>query len=108
MASSANRPPLPPDVVFTCVTEPNKAYLDQAVAYMMGSVQRPDGSVSSFNIVLWLGILALLAAVLIGGYKLHAAGRTKLALGVLAIVALPGLAYVLFFGAIIVLQPRWN
>ncbi|MDH4182534.1 MAG: osmoprotectant transporter permease [Betaproteobacteria bacterium] len=67
-----------------------------------------DGSVSSFNIVLWLGILALLAAVLIGGYKLHEAGRTKLALGVLAIVALPGLAYVLFFGAIIILQPRWN
>jgi len=67
-----------------------------------------DGSVSSFNIVMWLGILALLAAVLIGGYKLHAAGKTKAALGVLAIVALPGLAYVLFFGAIIILQPRWN
>lgn len=67
-----------------------------------------DGSVSSFNIALWLGILALLAVVLIAGHKLHASGKTKAALGVLAIVAVPALAYVLFFGAILVLRPRWN
>jgi len=67
-----------------------------------------DGSVSSFNIVLWMGILATLAAVLVGGNRLNAAGKPKLALAVLAIVALPGLAYVLFFAAILILQPRWN
>lgn len=67
-----------------------------------------DGSVSSFNIVLWGGILAVLAAVIFGGRALHAAGRPRLALAVLAVVALPGLAYVLFFGAILILQPRWN
>ena len=67
-----------------------------------------DGSVSSFNIVLWMGILATLAAVLIAGNRLNAAGKPKLALAVLALVAVPGLLYVLFFGAILVLQPRWN
>ena len=67
-----------------------------------------DGSVSSFNIVLGLGLLATLAAVRIGGNRLNAAGKPKLALALLAIVTVPGLLYVLFFGAILVLQPRWN
>jgi hypothetical protein len=67
-----------------------------------------DGSVSSFNIALWIGILAVLALVLFGGMKLNAAGRRVPALLVLAIVAIPGLIYVLFFASILVLQPRWN
>ncbi|HEX4882905.1 MAG TPA: osmoprotectant transporter permease [Casimicrobiaceae bacterium] len=67
-----------------------------------------DGSVSSFNIVLWLVILGVLAAVLGGGFALHRQGRNKAALAVLAIVAIPGLLYGLFVLSILILQPRWN
>jgi uncharacterized membrane protein YhaH (DUF805 family) len=67
-----------------------------------------DGSVSSYNMALWLGILAALAAVLVAGNRLHAAGRPGPALAVLAVVAVPGLLYVLFFGLVLVTQPRWN
>jgi hypothetical protein len=67
-----------------------------------------DGSVSSFNIVLWLGILGVLAAVLGGGSALHRQGHGKAALAVLAIVAIPGLLYGLFVLSILILQPRWN
>lgn len=67
-----------------------------------------DGSVSSFDVASWLATLGTLAGALLGGAKLHAAGKRAAAACVLAIVALPGLAYVLFFAAAVLLQPRRN
>ena len=67
-----------------------------------------DGSVSSFNIVLWLGILAALGGVLWGGYALRAAGRTGTAIALTMVPAVPGALAGLFFLAIIIINPKWN
>lgn len=67
-----------------------------------------DGSVSSFNIVLWLGILVTLGGVLWGGYALRAAGQTGVAFCLVLLLAVPGMLAGLFFLALIVLNPRWN
>lgn len=67
-----------------------------------------DGSVSTFNIVLWLAILGGLAAILAGGMLLRSKGHLHLARGVLLILAIPGLLFGLFILCAIILQPRWN
>jgi hypothetical protein len=67
-----------------------------------------DGSVSSFNIVLWLGILGSIAAVMIGGLVSNAKGHRRLADGVLLILALPGVHFGLFKLFLIISHPRWN
>lgn len=67
-----------------------------------------DGSVSSFNMGLWLGILAAVAAILGGGIALNAKGKRGAAIAVLMILAVPGLLYVLFLLLILITQPRWN
>ena len=50
-----------------------------------------DGSVSSFNIVLWICILLALGAVLGGGYALRASGHLRLAYSLLSTLAIPGI-----------------
>ena len=67
-----------------------------------------DGTVSSFNIVLWLAILAGLAGVLAGSRRLKAKGHAAPALGLVLVLAIPGMLGVLFFLAVLILQPRWN
>ena len=67
-----------------------------------------DGSVSSFNIMLWLAILAGLAAILIGAPALRAHGQRPAANALLLVLAIPGFPGGLFVLALIVLQPRWN
>jgi hypothetical protein len=67
-----------------------------------------DGSVSSFNIVLWLAILGATGAIIGGGWALHARGRRGPAIGVLLVLAAPAFLFGLFVLAAIVLQPRWN
>jgi hypothetical protein len=67
-----------------------------------------DGSVSSFNIVLWLGILLALGGVLWGGPALRAAGQRGAALAVVLLLAVPGILFALFFLLLIILNPRWN
>jgi len=67
-----------------------------------------DGTVSSFNIVLWLGILAGLAGILGGSHRLQSKGYTRPAMGLLLILAIPGFLGVLFFLAVPILHPRWN
>jgi hypothetical protein len=66
------------------------------------------GTVSSFNLGLWLGILGGFAAVLAGGWFAHYKGRTWLALVLLALPAVPALLYLLFIAFLIVLQPDWR
>ena len=67
-----------------------------------------DGTVSSRNILMWLALLGGVAAVLVGGWTLNAAGQRGAACGVLAILAVPGLLSALFVLAVLILQPRWN
>jgi hypothetical protein len=67
-----------------------------------------DGSVSSFNIVMWIAMLFGLAAILVGGLALRAHGQRAAANAVLLVLAIPGFLGGLFLLALIVLQPRWN
>ncbi|MBY0532780.1 MAG: hypothetical protein K2P86_12500 [Xanthobacteraceae bacterium] len=67
-----------------------------------------DGTVSSFNIGLWTGLLAAVAGVLFGGYYLNASGNRVLAILLLLVLAIPGLLYLLFVLLVIIAQPRWN
>lgn len=67
-----------------------------------------DGSISSFNIEIWLTLLAGLAAVLLGSLALQSSGYIRLAAILLLIPGVPGLFYALFFVAVLVFNPRWN
>ena len=67
-----------------------------------------DGSVSSFNIALWLALLGGIAAILFGGWTLNASGRRGAACALLAILAAPAVLAALMILALVVLQPRWN
>lgn len=67
-----------------------------------------DGSVSSFNGGLWAAILFGVAGVLAGGWRLAAAGRRGAATALLALLAVPALAFGLFMLVLVVTQPNWN
>jgi hypothetical protein len=67
-----------------------------------------DGSVSSFNIVLWAAILAGLAVSVFGAHALARRGRTALATLLAAVPALPAV----LFGLLLIVGwatgARWN
>ncbi|HME22923.1 MAG TPA: hypothetical protein VKI44_16570 [Acetobacteraceae bacterium] len=67
-----------------------------------------DGTVSDFNILLWLAMLGFVAAILGGGLWLRSRGLLGPAIGVLLILAFPATMIGLFFLALIVLQPDWR
>jgi hypothetical protein len=67
-----------------------------------------DGSVSSFNMGLWITVLVALAAVFGGSLWLKSMGRRGLAVILLLILAAPGVIFALFFLILIVSGPRWN
>lgn len=67
-----------------------------------------DGTVSAFNIGLWLAVLGTIAAMLGGGIALRIYGQRVLANLLLAVLAAPGLLYGLFVLSIILLQPDFR
>lgn len=67
-----------------------------------------DGSVSSFNMGLWLVTLAILAIVMLGSLLLRSSNRMVLAVTLLLVLAIPGVAFVLFFGSLLILQPDFK
>ncbi len=67
-----------------------------------------DGSVSSFNMGLWLMLLGGLAVILLGSLWLKGLEKLMLAKILLAILAVPGLLYLLFILLILISKPRWN
>ena len=67
-----------------------------------------DGSVSSFNILLWLGVLGGISAIIAVGYTLKTNERRGPANAVLAVLALPSIAAALFVVTLLIAQPRWN
>lgn len=78
------------------------------VAFYFFVIGIADGSVSSFNITMWLALLGGIAAVTAVGLALNARGRRTAACAVLSILAVPGLLAALFVLSLIVMQPRWN
>ena len=67
-----------------------------------------DGSVSSFNIGLWMLLLGGLAALVAGSLWLKSTGKRRMAIGLLWILAAPGVLVGVFFLVVIVGNPRWN
>jgi hypothetical protein len=67
-----------------------------------------DGSVSSFNILLWIGILVVLSVIMLGSLALKLKGWTVPALVLALLLAVPGGLAALFFLILIVAHPRWN
>ena len=67
-----------------------------------------DGSVSSFNMLLWLALLGGIAAVLGGSILLTRSGYRRRANALLLVPALPGFALGLLLLLAVILQPRWN
>ena len=79
-----------------------------AIAVFFFYVGLADGSVSSFNIAIWMVLLLAVAAVVGGSLYLRTLGHTRLALGLVWIPAIPGFLAVLFFIVVLIAQPRWN
>ena len=67
-----------------------------------------DGTVSSFNIVLWTALLAGVAVVVFGSRALNLKGRKWPAIGLAAVLALPVLGFGLMMLLIMVTGARWN
>jgi hypothetical protein len=67
-----------------------------------------DGTVSSFNIVLWLGTLAVVCGVTGGSYALRRAGKRIPALVLALALAVPGLLVGVFFLVLILGNPDWR
>jgi len=67
-----------------------------------------DGSVSSDNIGLWIGILAGLGAFFGGGLWLRRLGHRRLGTLLLLVLAVPGLLYGVFIVVLLVSDTPWN
>lgn len=67
-----------------------------------------DGSVSSFNMSLWMGLLAGLAVVLLGSIWLKNHDYMGMAKLLLAVIALPAVGYGLMLLAMMTGGGRWN
>ena len=67
-----------------------------------------DGSVSSFNILIWLVMLAAVGVPISLAWMMRGKGNLKTANLLLLIPAVPGLLAFLFFAMLMLLQPRWN
>lgn len=67
-----------------------------------------DGSVSDYNMGLWLLILLGVTALLVGGWIFRANGRPGVATTLLLPPAIPAVFYGIFLLLILILQPRWN
>jgi len=67
-----------------------------------------DGSVSSFNILIWIAILATLSAVLAGSLLLKATGSPGLGMILILVLAVPAVLYALFLLVIIISGSQWN
>ena len=67
-----------------------------------------DGSVSSFNMGIWLTLLLALGVVVFGSLALRSAGREAWARALVIALAIPALGIGLFFAVLLLSNPRWN
>ena len=66
------------------------------------------GTVTSFNLALWLGTLGFFAAVLTGSWILRVRKLTWLGIIVLVVPAVPALAYLALILCFLIFQPDWR
>jgi hypothetical protein len=66
------------------------------------------GRVGSFNILPWMAILAVLAAVVGGSVWLRSAGQHAVAIVLLLLLAIPGALFALFFLLLVILHPNFH
>jgi len=78
------------------------------VIFLFFLVGLADGSVSSFNIGIWIAILAALTAVLVGSQWLKAVGHPLIGTMLLLVLAVPGVIYLLFLLVVITSGSQWN
>ena len=76
-----------------------------AVFFVLGLI---GGSVSSFNIGIWIAIFAALGVVIGGGFWLKTLGFPVLATVLLLVLAIPSLLCVLFIVLLVVTGTSWN
>lgn len=67
-----------------------------------------DGTVSSFNIVLWLALLGGLAVIVFGSRALHSSGQRWPALALAGVLAFPALLFALMMVVAVGTGARWN
>ena len=67
-----------------------------------------DGSVSSFNGMLWAGILAFFAILLGGTMVLRAYGYVWTAVLILVLPAIPAIGFLAIMLITLFTNPRWN
>ncbi|MEO8764029.1 MAG: hypothetical protein ABI416_07070 [Ginsengibacter sp.] len=67
-----------------------------------------DGTVSSGNMGLWLIILIILAAVMLGSIWFNTNGHPGLAKTTLCLLAIPSILYGFFILILILSDTRWN
>ena len=84
------------------------AVLVAVVAVVFFVIGIADGSVSSFNIALWVGLLGGIAAILYTARRLRAHGHSRAAVALLSILALPGLMDAFFMILVIATGTNWN
>jgi hypothetical protein len=82
--------------------------LTALVALYFFVVGLADGSVSSFNMGIWLALLLGLGGVVFGSLALRSAGREAWARALVIALALPALGIGFFFAVLLVTHPRWN
>ena len=79
-----------------------------AIAVIFFLIGLADGSVSSFNIGIWMVMLAVLAVILGGSLWLKEAAHPVLAMLLLLVLAIPGVLSGLFLFLLLVTNARWN
>ncbi|MFN7914706.1 MAG: hypothetical protein U0Q55_05155 [Vicinamibacterales bacterium] len=82
--------------------------LVSAVCVYFFLVGLADGSVSSFNGGLWLGLLLLCGGVTGGSFRLKQAGRPGAGALLALVLAVPGALFGLFVLMLLLTNPRWN
>ena len=76
-----------------------------AVFFLLGLA---NGSVSSFNMGIWIAKLAALAAIIGGSLWLKAIGRPVFGIVLLLVLAIPGILYGFFIVLVSVTKTTWN
>jgi len=67
-----------------------------------------DGSISAFNIQLWVGIIFVVVTIIASGVALRRAAKPVFANIVLAVLAVPVVLYGIFIGAVVITVTPWN
>lgn len=116
MTTSADPAPPPPSTLPPPSTRPSWTYrVAFAIAAVVAAVVvyffligLADGSVSSFNMGLWLALLGITGGVLFGGHRLASHGHRMWAILVLSVLAVPALLYGFFILVAILAGESWN